>query len=60
MNGRVNHVIQFEEPEEREGDRVHWECDCGTAGSAPSDRVDLAAERHVREGEPVSYRYRAR
>lgn len=45
---------------EMENERTSWECDCGAAGSAPSHSVDLAAEKHVGDGEGVSYRYPAR
>lgn len=31
--------------------RARWECSCGAAGSAPSERVDLASDKHVRDGE---------
>ena len=52
----AKHVIEIH----RDGDtdRSYWECDCGAAGSAATDRVDIAAEKHVGEGEGVTYRYR--
>ena len=31
--------------------RARWECSCGAAGSAPSETVDLASDKHIREGE---------
>ena len=33
--------------DEDEDERCHWECDCGTSGSAASWKVDLASDRHV-------------
>lgn len=62
LHGKVlfvtKHVIEFEE--DPVTDRTSWECDCGHGGSAPSHRADLAMEKHVNEGEPVSYRYQAK
>ena len=52
---RVKHVIEFDE--DLADDRAEWRCDCGAAGWAPSGSVDVAAERHLGEGESVSYRW---
>jgi hypothetical protein len=32
-------------------DRAHWSCSCGAGGSASCDRVDLASDKHIVEGE---------
>jgi hypothetical protein len=55
-----DHVIRIED--DLATDRSHWECDCGAGGSVPIELGDpaIAAERHVNEGESVSYRYPAR
>jgi hypothetical protein len=50
----VKHVIEMWESD----GRVQWECDCGHGGSEPAGNGDLAAEKHIREGDRVSYRYR--
>jgi hypothetical protein len=41
-------------------DRNYWARDCGAAGSVSNERgaPQVFAEKHVGEGEPVSYRYR--
>lgn len=52
----TRHVIEISE--DVDNDRSYWECDCGMAGSSPSYKVDLAAEKHIPEGEGASYRYR--
>jgi hypothetical protein len=52
----VKHVIEIDE--DVDNDRAYWQCDCGHAGSASSDRVDLAAEKRIPEGDRVAYRYR--
>ena len=54
MTSPVSHVIEIDYLDE---DRPYWQCDCGLSGSAPSDLVEIAAERHIKDGEPVSYRY---
>jgi hypothetical protein len=51
------HVIEIYEDDD---DRAYWECDCGRAGSGPSYKVDIAAEKHIPEGELATYRYRAK
>ena len=58
MNADVNHIIEIDY--DLATDRNHWECDCGAAGSAPAERGDpgIFAEKHVGDGEPVSYRHR--
>lgn len=52
----ADHVIEMED--DADNDRTYWTCACGAGGSAASDRVDIAAERHVRDGESVVYRTR--
>jgi len=54
---RADHVIEFDE--DVDNDRTGWSCDCGHGGSAPSHLVDVAAERHIHEGESVVYRTRS-
>lgn len=40
------------------GSRGCWECDCGSGGSVSADGdVEIAAEKHVPEGDLVTYRY---
>lgn len=54
----MKHTIEL--TEEPETERTLWECGCGNSGSAPSYRVEEAAEKHVPEGIQVVYRYPAR
>jgi hypothetical protein len=54
----MSHVIHVSHDVPDEG-RSHWECDCGAAGSAPTERVEIAAEKHVDSGEMVTYRWGA-
>ncbi len=48
------HVIEIYEINK---DRSGWDCDCGASGSASTWDVDVAAEKHVKPGESVSYRH---
>lgn len=57
MNAYTKHVIEIHE--DVDNDRSYWNCDCGIGGSCPSYKVDIAAEKHIPEGELVSYRYPA-
>jgi hypothetical protein len=43
------------DPDVSDGERSAWECSCGCSGSAPADRVDYAAERHIALDESVVY-----
>ena len=45
-------VISHDVPDDG---RSHWECDCGVAGSAPTESIEIAAERHVDPDEMVTY-----
>lgn len=55
-----DHVIETDGHDTNDN-RAYWECDCGASGSCPIDYdVGIAAERHVKDGESVSYRYPAR
>jgi hypothetical protein len=54
----ADHIIEMSE--DVDNDRTYWECSCGNGGSAASWKVDIAAEKHVAEGESVAYRYPAR
>lgn len=38
------------------GRRECWECDCGRGGSVGDGDVEVAAEKHVSEGDQVAYR----
>lgn len=35
--------------EELDDDRSYWECDCGTSGSASTQKVDIASDKHIPE-----------
>lgn len=50
----ADHVIEMQ----ADNDRTYWTCECGMAGSASSDRVDVAAEKHIRNDESIAYRTR--
>jgi hypothetical protein len=51
---RVKHTIEIWES----GSRGCWECSCGCSGSVSADGdVEIAAEKHVGDGDQVSYRY---
>lgn len=40
------------------GSRGCWECDCGCGGSVSADGdVEIAAEKHLGEGDQSVYRY---
>lgn len=54
----IRHVVELEA--DMIPDRTNWHCECGAAGSAPTPIADSAAEKHVREDEPVTYRYQVR
>jgi hypothetical protein len=49
----VKHVIEMRE----QNGRDCWQCDCGHGGTAPAGDGDFHAEKHVDEGDQVSYRY---
>lgn len=49
----MKHVIDMWESNGRDC----WECDCGHGGSTPAGGGDIAAEKHVADGDQVSYRY---
>lgn len=50
----MKHVIEIWES----GSRGCWSCDCGHGGSVSADGdVEMAAEKHVAEGDRVVYRY---
>lgn len=51
------HVIEIVDVDD---DRAYWECTCGSGGSAPTEQLGLAAEKHVEPGESVMYRYPSR
>ena len=36
---------------EYEDERGYWECSCGHGGSASADRVELASDKHIPEGD---------
>jgi hypothetical protein len=46
----VEHKIYTEELEDNPN-RSYWECSCGSSGSASSDRVDLASDKHLKDGD---------
>lgn len=50
----ADHVIEMHE--DADNDRTYWTCDCGHGGSAASWKADVAAEKHIAEGETVAYR----
>jgi len=52
---RAKHTIQFYGG--TDDVRTSWECSCGSAGSAPTYRVEEAAEKHIPDGAQVAYRY---
>jgi hypothetical protein len=52
----ADHVIEMSE--DVDNDRAYWECSCSSAGSASTWTVDVAAEKHIAEGETVVYRTR--
>lgn len=58
MSLYAEHTIEIDE--DVDNDRSYWMCDCGRAGSCDSYKVDIAAEKHIPEGEPVVYRHRGR
>jgi len=50
----TEHIIQMEDIDD---DRTAWECSCGRSGSAASWKVDVASDKHIREGEGRVDRY---
>jgi len=54
----ADHIIEMNE--DIDNDRTYWECSCGHGGSAASWKVDVAAEKHVAEGESVAFRARSK
>jgi hypothetical protein len=49
---RVRHIpTEHRIHTEHEGERAYWECSCGRGGSAEWDRVDLASDKHIPEGD---------
>lgn len=34
--------------EEDDDERCYWECSCGSSGSAPAWKVDLASDKHIK------------
>jgi acetone carboxylase gamma subunit len=48
----VDHKVWFGDSADN-AERAVWECSCGYAGSAPYYLVEVAAEKHVRDGESM-------
>jgi len=46
----TEHKIYTEELEDNP-DRSYWECSCGAGGSASTFKVDIASDRHIKEGD---------
>lgn len=49
------HIIEIDYDDEK--DRASWECSCGYGGSCNTWIVDIQVEKHIPEGESVSYSY---
>jgi hypothetical protein len=49
----MRHVIEMRGND----DRDYWECSCGHAGNTRAGDGELQADKHVSEGDQVSYRY---
>lgn len=43
----TEHIVRMFDTDD--DDTTAWECSCGRAGSAPTWKVDVASDRHIRE-----------